>query len=351
MRINIGILGAGRVAQHYVEIFKSIPSSNYKILTIVDKEINKSKKLASYLNCKFSNNYESLLNDRDINLIIILTPSGTHYQQARIALKKGFNILVEKPLAMKPSEIQELVKISKKEKKILSVAFQNRLNPSIKIAKELLKNKKFGKIISSSVRLRWCRFQDYYDDGWHGTWSMDGGVLNQQAIHHLDAINYLLGNVKSVSAFSTKRLNRLEAEDTLVSILNFKDGSLGTIEATTAARPIDLEASLSITGENGYIDISGVALNKIKSIKYKNQKMTSKELSRKYSQKVKNGYGFSHRELLLNIFKFIKGKKTYISDGLESLHTSRIIHSIYESVDQKKTIDIKKNLIYSKLGN
>jgi len=351
MKINIGILGAGRIAQHYLEIFKSIPSSKYKILTVVDKEINKARKLAGYLNCKFSNNYESLLNNQNIDLIIILTPSGMHYQQARIALKKGFNILVEKPLAMKPSEIQELVKISKKEKKLLSVAFQNRLNPSIKLAKKLLEDKKFGKIISSSVRLRWCRFQDYYNDGWHGTWSMDGGVLNQQAIHHLDAINYLIGNIKSVSAFSTKRLNKMEAEDTLVSILNFKDGSLGTIEATTAARPIDLEASLSITGENGFIDISGVALNEIKSICYKNQKMSSKLISKKYSQEVQNGYGLSHKTLLLNIFAYLNGKKTYVIEGSECIQTSKIIHSIYESINQKKTLDIKNNFIYTKLGN
>ena len=155
---------------------------------------------------------------------------------------------------------------------MIAVAFQNRLNPSIAYVKNLLLKKKFGKIISSSVRLRWCRYQDYYNDDWHGKWSMDGGVLNQQAIHHIDAINYLIGKIETVAAFSTKRINKLEAEDTIVSILKFKNGSLGTFEATTAARPIDLEASLAITGDKGYVDISGIALNNIKSIKYHNQR-------------------------------------------------------------------------------
>ena len=110
--------------------------------------------------------------------------------------------------------------------------------------------------------MRWCRLQDYYEDGWHGTWKYDGGVINQQAIHHVDALNWLLGPVDSLTATITNRLNNLEAEDTLVSIMKFENGALGTIEATTAARPEDFEASLSVVGENGMVLVGGIALNK-----------------------------------------------------------------------------------------
>ena len=350
MYIKIGILGAGRVAAHYVKIFQLIPKSKYKIITVVDINIKKAKKIANNFKCKFSKNFESILNNNEIDLILVLTPSGLHYEHAKKSLLNNFNVLVEKPLSLKTSQITELVKISQKKRKILSVAFQNRLNPSIDFVKKLIEKKKFGKIVSSSVRLRWCRYQNYYEDGWHGTWSMDGGVLNQQAIHHIDAMNYLLGDIKSVSAKSTNRLNKLEAEDTIVAILNFKDGSLGTFEATTAARPNDIEASLSITGEKGYVDISGVALNSIKSIKFKNQKTDSYKLIKKYSNKVENGYGFSHKHLILNIIEKLNGKKSNYIEGKYTIHTSEIIHSIYKSNELQKSIVVKNKNDYKKLG-
>ncbi|MDP6033812.1 MAG: SUMF1/EgtB/PvdO family nonheme iron enzyme, partial [Candidatus Marinimicrobia bacterium] len=131
-----------------------------------------------------------------------------------------------------------------------------------------------------------CRYQDYYDNSWHGTWKNDGGVVAQQAIHHLDIIQWLGGRIKNVSAKLTQRLNKLEADDTTVSILEFEDGSLGAIEATTAARPIDYEASFSILAENGMAEIGGIALNKI--IKWNISNDNENEVIKKYSQVFKD---------------------------------------------------------------
>ena len=109
--------------------------------------------------------------------------------------------------------------------------------------------------MSVSLSLRWCRLQEYYDDGWHGTWAQDGGVTNQQAIHHVDAWTWICGEVNSVSAISATRANKLQAEDTLVAAVELENGGLATLELTTAARPKDIEASVTITGTNGVAQI------------------------------------------------------------------------------------------------
>ena len=129
----------------------------------------------------------------------------------------------------------------------LFIIKQNRFNVPVLKLREAIESNRFGKLVLGTVRVRWARHQSYYDqDSWRGTWALDGGVINQQAIHHVDVINWLMGPITELCSTAGNRLNRLEAEDTLVSILKFSNGAFGTIEATTAARPIDYEASLSV---------------------------------------------------------------------------------------------------------
>ena len=110
--------------------------------------------------------------------------------------------MCEKPLTLLLNQTLELEKLAKKNKLILSVAFQNRLNPAVVFLKNCLDKKKFGKIVKASISLLWCRYQNYYDDEWHGSWKMDGGVLNQQLIHHLDVIINIVSKVLEINSFS-----------------------------------------------------------------------------------------------------------------------------------------------------
>ena len=117
-----------------------------------------------------------------------------------------------------------------------------------------------------TVRVRWCRPQSYYDqDSWRGTWALDGGVLTNQASHHIDLLEWMMGDVESVFAKSLNAMADIEAEDTAIVILKFKNGALGVIEATTAIRPKDLEGSISILGSKGSVEIGGFAVNEMKT--------------------------------------------------------------------------------------
>ena len=230
-------------------------------------------------------------------------------------------------------------------------AFQYRLNPAITALKKALKESRFGKIITATIRLRWCRYQDYYEDGWHGTWAQDGGVINQQAIHHVDTINWLLGPIESINATITNRLNDLEAEDTIVAIMKFENGALGTIEATTAARPEDFEASLSVVGEKGMVLVGGIALNKIVTWEFVEAISADKSIPAQYSQEVENGYGISHGPLLQGVIDTLqKGKIDTITPPEDAIYTTKVVHALYKSDEERCWIELADNPVSNRLG-
>ena len=353
-KIKIGILGCGRVCEHYIQkIFIPERVGNlYEVVAVCDVDIEKSTYVANIFSCKAYNSIQEFVQKKNMELVVILTKSGQHYEHSKICLLNNLNVIVEKPLSLRIDHAQELINISTSNGKFCASIFQNRLNPAVVATKNAFEKKRFGNLVSVSVRLRWCRLQEYYNDGWHGTWAQDGGVTNQQAIHHIDALTWICGNVKSVSAISAKRANELEAEDTLVAAIQLVNGGLATLELTTAARPKDLEASITITGTKGVVKIGGVALNKIEQWNFSDSSDNQEEVNGEFSEEVENGYGISHYRQLKKIFEtFRNGEINKVPFLAKScIHTLKLIHSIYASVEKGRKIDLSENLSSSKLG-
>jgi len=210
---------------------------------------------------------------------------------------------------------------------------------------------RFGKIVLATIRLRWCRFQEYYEDDWHGTWAMDGGVINQQAIHHVDALRWICGPVNEVSAMQSNALNRLEAEDTTVATLRFENGALGVIEATTATRPEDFEASISVVGEKGFALIGGIALNKIERWQFIEQKPEDNTIPQEYSQEVPTGYGLSHGPLMqIIVDRLNNGIMEPPITGSDTVPTMQLVHAIYRSAELGAPVKLSDNPISERLG-
>lgn len=348
---NILIIGCGRVAEHYKFISKKIFSKKNKVIAVADLDLDKARNFGNFYNCNYYVDYQSAINKEKPNLIIILTPSGSHFNIAMYCLKKKLNTIVEKPMAMTPSECKKLINIAKINKVLLSTIFQNRFNPSIVYMKSLIDKNYFGKIITANIRLRWARYQSYYDDGWHGTWKNDGGVINQQCIHHIDILRMINGNILEVCAHGINALNKLEAEDTMMALFKFKNNSIGTLEATTAARPHDIEANLSLTAEKGYFEIGGIALNELKKFHLKDRKINKKILTKKISESVPGGYGLSHIRFFKKLFYSLNNKKLISPiDNQSALETTKIIHALYLSDEKKSWIKVDNKSISNRLG-
>jgi predicted dehydrogenase len=350
-RIRIAAIGCGRVAQHYRRILDSGVVKNFEMVGFSDSMAERSAEFAQHFGCKAYTNHEQMLDELKPDLVLVLTPSGHHYLHTRIAIERNLNVLVEKPITMLPGEAEELNALAKKHDVMYAAAFQNRLNPAIRCLQRAIERGRFGKIVTATVRLRWCRHQSYYEDGWHGTWMQDGGVINQQAIHHVDALNWLLGPVEAVCVATSNRLNQLEAEDTLVAAVRYESGALGTIEATTAARPEDLEASLSVVGEKGMALIGGIALNKIETWTFVEKEPEDADAVRLHSQEVPTGYGLSHGPLLQEIVdRLLRGEKTPPVTAEDALRTTELVHALYRSDEINGWVALKDKPVSERLG-
>jgi predicted dehydrogenase len=221
----------------------------------------------------------------------------------------------------------------------LFVIKQNRFNVPVLKLREALEQGRFGKLVLGTVRVRWCRSQAYYDQAsWRGTWAMDGGVLANQASHHIDMLVLTMGDVESVFARSMTALAKIEAEDTAVVILKFRNGALGVIEATTATRPKDLEGSISILGEGGTVEIGGFALNNIKVWNFVETKLSDKNVIEKYSVNPPNVYGFGHQAYYEYVVDCISNNGPHLVDGLVGKKSLKLINAIYKSIETGKEV-------------
>lgn len=351
-KIRTTIIGCGRVAEHYQKIIDKYKIKNLLIVGVCDLNKDKALKFSKHFKCNYYKNFKKMQYSEKPELTLVLTPSGDHFIHSKHALENNIHVLTEKPMTMLPKNISKLAKIAKKNKLMYGVVFQNRENLAIQALKKALKQKRFGKIVNISVNIFWCRYQNYYNDGWHGTWKNDGGVLNQQAIHHVDVLNWLFGPMQSVFAKSTKSLNKLQAEDTIIVAFETADGVLGTFQATTAARPNDYEASIKVFGEKGHVQIGGVALNKIQAWNFLSKRKSDNYIKKKYSEKVNSGYGNSHSIVLTKTLNRLANNNfNALVNAEQAENTSRLIHSIYNSCESKKLVLLNNRLLSKKLGS
>jgi predicted dehydrogenase len=179
---------------------------------------------------------------------------------------------------------------------------------------------------------------------------MDGGVLTNQASHHIDLLEWMMGPVESVFAKSSTALAKIEAEDTAVVVIKFKNGALGVIEATTAVRPKDIEGSISILGEGGTVEVGGFAVNQMKVWNFVSSEEDDLNVMEKYSVNPPNVYGFGHKEYYDHVVHSIKNNKLQLVDGLEGRKSLELINAIYESIETNAEVSLRFKPTYCKLG-
>lgn len=286
------------------------------------------------------------------DLVTICTPSGNHAEQVLLACRAGVkNVIVEKPMALRLSDADAMIAECERLGTLLMVVKQNRFNLPIKKLREAMDHGRFGKLVLGAVRVRWCRRQDYYDqDAWRGTWAQDGGVFANQASHHVDMLVHLLGDVTSVRAVTSTRLVRIEAEDTGAALLTFRSGALGILEATTAARPEDLEGSISILGENGTVEVGGFAMNEMKVWRFSNHGPEDDGVLDRYRSNPPDVYGFGHHEFLDHAIHAIRTGGPPPVDGREGRRSLEVITAIYESAESGTEVRLPFTPRLSRLG-
>lgn len=339
--IKFAIIGCGRIAKRHCEIIGSSFLPGTKLAAVCDINLSKAKHFGDKFNAPFFNDYDEMLSSIETDLVVILTPSGLHAKHTIDVSKYRKHIIVEKPMALDISDADKMIEACDTNGIKLFVVKQNRFNLPILKLKEAVDENRFGKLVMGTTRVRWRRDQSYYDqDSWRGTWKYDGGVLANQASHHIDLLIWLMGEVDSVYAQARTALVDIESEDTAIAILNFKSGALGCIEATTATRPEDLEGSISILGETGSVVVGGPAVNKIDTWKFEHKTKVDADIS-SFSTNPPNVYGFGHLSYYKSVLNSIQNNGRHLIDGLEGRKSLELINAIYESIETDSKVYLR----------
>src|ERR1700726_190748 len=337
--IRFGLLGCGRIAKRHSELLGGGHIAGAKLVAVCDEARARADAIGSRFNVPALYDLDDLLGRDDIDAVSVLTPSGMHPRHAIAVAKAGKHVIVEKPMALRLEDADAMIRACDQAGVKLFVVKQNRFNVPVVKAREALEAGRFGRLVLGTVRVRWCRDQGYYDqDKWRGTWAYDGGVLSNQASHHVDMLEWFFGDVVSVHARAVTALVNIEAEDTAVATLKFRNGALGIIEATTAVRPKDLEGSLSILGEKGAVEIAGFAVNQIRHWRFVNELPSDKDVVEKFSVNPPNVYGFGHQAYYQQVIDCLTNQRAALVDGLEGRRSLELITALYESIETGREV-------------
>lgn len=341
--LNFALVGCGRIAKRHSELLGFNQINGAKLVAVCDNVIDKANKIAEQFNVSAYQNMDEMMKSESIDIVVVLTPSGLHAEIVINLSKYGKHIMVEKPMALTVEDAKNMIHACDENYIKLFVIKQNRFNVPIVKLKEALDTGRFGKLTLGTVRVRWARHQTYYDqDPWRGTWAMDGGVLTNQASHHLDILEWMMGDVESVFAKMTTALVDVETEDTAIVTLKFKSGALGIIEATTATRPTNLEGSISILGEHGTVIVGGVAVNKMQTWVFEDEQEGDSSILEEFSVNPPNVYGFGHQAYYEHVVDCIANDGANLVNGLQGLKSVELISAIYESAETGKEVFLKK---------
>lgn len=338
-KIKFALIGCGAIANKHLTALQCLP--NAAVVGAYDVDAQALEALANKWAVPTYTDLDRMIQETNPDFLDILTPSGLHGQNILETIHYNRHYVVEKPLALRLDQIDTILQKCDERGQKIFVVQQNRFNPPIQKLREAIDLDRFGKLVLGAIRVRWRRDQAYYDQkAWRGTWAYDGGVLTNQASHHIDILLWMMGEVESVMAKTVTRLVKIEAEDTGVVILKFRNGALGIIEATTAARPKDLEGSISVLGEKGSVEIGGFFMNELKLWAFTEPHSQDEDIWEKHANVPKEP-AWNHTEFFKNVIASVHNQRKGLIDGLEGRKSIEIINAIYESAETGKEVFLR----------
>lgn len=344
--VRVGIIGCGRISGHHCRSI--VKTAGAELVAVCDLDIAKANAYRDEFGVLAYDNYRQMLRDNPgINSVAIVTPSGMHFEHAlEVMSLYRKNIIVEKPTFMKPSQVRQAYEAAAQAGVRIFPVFQNRHNLAVQRVMKGLRDGELGAIRSAAVRVRWCRPQRYYDLApWRGTFAMDGGCLTNQGVHHIDLLRKLGGEVVRVCSTHRTLGAQIEVEDTATAVFEFASGAIGSLEITTAARPIDYEASLSLVCENGLAQIGGIAVNELQV--YTPDPGACAASSEDFSGNV---YGNGHQQMYGEIVAAIGAGSAFSAERDDVLASMRLLNAFYRSDESVSWVHVDEPAQSDRLG-
>jgi UDP-N-acetyl-2-amino-2-deoxyglucuronate dehydrogenase len=336
-KIRIAIVGCGRISKNH---FGSIEKHAEQLELVAVCDVNAAT-LREHIERHGVPGYariDEMLQKEDLDLVALCTPSGLHPEQAAMAAKHKVNVITEKPMATRWSDGIAMVRACDEAGVRLFVVKQNRRNATLQLLKRAVEKKRFGRIYMVNINVFWTRPQEYYDSAkWRGTWEFDGGAFMNQASHYVDLLDWLIGPIESLQAYTGTLARDIQVEDTGVLNVRWRSGALGSMNVTMLTYPKNLEGSITIIGEKGTVRVGGVAVNEIQHWDFAEPDEDDQKV-KDASYATTSVYGFGHPLYYDNVVKVMRGEAQPETDGREGLKSLETLIAVYLSARDGRRI-------------
>ena len=345
MKYGFGIVGLGLVADFHAMAIKAM--KNGKLVACYSRSKEKAKSFGKKYDCKSYSSIKDFVLHTGLDIVTICTPSGFHLEPSLIAIEAGKNLIVEKPLEITLDRCDRIIEACERKKVKLAVIFQSRFYDIVRIVKDTIRTNRFGKLVLGDAYIKWYRNQEYYNkNSWRGTLKFNGGALMNQSIHALDLLQWFMGPVECVQAFTGIIGHKgIEVEDNAVAILKFTNGAFGVIEASTSVFP-GFSKRIEISGTKGSVIIEE---QNLKVWEFSEKKDEDREIRKKFLKKTEIDSGASnpstidfrwHQKQFEDMVEVLKTRRKPFVDGYEARKSIEIILAIYKSAQEGKKIKL-----------
>jgi UDP-N-acetyl-2-amino-2-deoxyglucuronate dehydrogenase len=329
-KIRFALVGCGRIAANHFEALRQ-HHDRAQLVGVCDVDPRALDRAVGATGAAAYTSLETMLRDCAADAVVVTTPSGLHPEQSIRIAQAGRHVVTEKPMATRWDDGKRMVAAADAAGVRLFVVKQNRRNATLQLLKRAVDKKRFGRIYMVNLNVFWTRPPEYYRSArWRGTWEFDGGAFMNQASHYVDLIDWIVGPVESLQAYTATLARDIEVEDTGVISLRWRNGALGSMNVTMLTYPRNLEGSITVLGEHGTVRIGGVAVNEIQQWEFATPDPDD-TLVADASYQTTSVYGFGHPLYYDNVIRVLRGEAEPETDGREGLKSLEVLVAAYMS--------------------
>jgi UDP-N-acetyl-2-amino-2-deoxyglucuronate dehydrogenase len=336
-KIRFALVGCGRIANNHFEALRK-HHDRAELVGVCDVDPRALDRAVGLTGAEGYASLDQMLRQCDADIVVITTPSGLHPEQAVQVAAAGRHVMTEKPMATRWEDGKRMVAAADAAGVRLFVVKQNRRNATLQLLKSAVEKKRFGRIYMVNLNVFWTRPPEYYNSAkWRGTWEFDGGAFMNQASHYVDLIDWIVGPVESLQAYTATLARDIEVEDTGVISVRWRNGALGSMNVTMLTYPRNMEGSITILGEHGTVRIGGVAVNEIQQWEFATSDPDDEKVG-DASYQTTSVYGFGHPLYYDNVIKVLRGEAEPETDGREGLKSLEVLVAAYMSARDGKRV-------------
>lgn len=343
--LGFAIVGTGMIAGYHAQAIAQTPGA--RLVGVVSRSAERGAAFAARHGIPVvTATVEEMVGRADVQVVNVTTPSGAHLDPALAAIRAGRHVVVEKPLETTPERCDRITAAADEAGVRVAAIFQGRFGAGAQTVKSALAAGRLGRLVLASAYVKWHRTAEYYRTAWKGTWALDGGgALMNQAIHGVDLLQWFAGLPVEVSGRFTRRVHTgIEADDTTVATLQYADGALGTIEASTALWP-GWSRRIELCGELGSICLED---DHISRWEFKHGEPADEAVrAARRDDALGSGAGTpggisiaGHLRQISDLVEAIHAGRPPAIDGREGRKAVALVHAIYESAKSGRPVRV-----------